>query len=256
MVFLVVPCHGSGRQQQEIPPLTTELSTQVNESPVTQNDLIFLGVSPRFSNRDISIQTALKDAARRFSFFHSVSGSVVRHEQIGGGVFNFHVDRSYTLQYDDELEKFIEQLEYDPLVDIFENSNAVFIVTRVVSNVSMPQHHGHSFGSERPQWIDSPPASVGGFIASVGHSGRLSSHADTVIRSYENALTGIIENIVVQVNSEQQNYVNNYSAFGFDINLSSEFSASCTLTNFYVIESWTDPVNLSVWTLAVAKSGL
>jgi hypothetical protein len=217
-------------------------------------NLYFLGVSPRLSNRNAAIETALKDAARRFSLFNSVNGNITMLEHIGGEVMNYKLDKEYTLQYDTELEKYIEQLEYDPLVDIFENNNAVFVLTHVATEVFMPQYKGHSVGKEHPKWISSPPSEIDGYIASVGYSSRLSSHSDTIIKSYENAVLGIIENLVTQVNREYYDSLNSYSAFGFDMASSSVFNSSCTLKNFYIIESWTDSANLSVWTLAIASA--
>ena len=218
-----------------------------------QGGLVFIGVSPRLSNRETSIQTALEDAARRFSLYNSVNCTVLRRERIGGGIMDFHINRTYTLQYDEDLEKYIEQLEYDPLSDIYENNNALFIVTRVAANTDTPANRGHSSRGERPQWIDSPPSSIGGFITGVGYSTRLTSHADTVIKSYEYAIVGIMENIAIAVNSDHQHYLNSFSAFGFDINISNDLSSSGVLRNFYILESWTNPADLSVWTLAIAR---
>ena len=239
VVLCAVPCYGKGKHEQ-----TTNVQTGV---------LQFTGVSGKLSSREEAIRTALNDAARRLSFFNWVSGNSVDQEQNGGGTFDFNVSSDYSLQYDADIEKFLEELEYDPATGIFENNNAVFVIAYIISDIPMPQFRGHSFGKERPGWVDAPPAEIEGFIAGTGFSSRLSSHSDTVIKSYENAVIGIIKNMNISVSGEQQGYQNNSSAFDFYLDSSNETDAKGELKNFYIIESWTDLKNLSVWTLAVAK---
>jgi len=242
-VVFCISCYGGGKSQ--------ERQTRAEQFGV-RGGLVFIGVSGKLSNRDASIHAALEDAARRLSFFHSVSGYFIRRENIGGGVFDFDIGGDYRLEYDRELEKFMEELSFDPETDVFENNNAVFVVTRTAQGVSMPQFRGHSFGSERPLWIDAPPSEIGGFAVGIGFSSRQSYHRDTIVKSYENAVLSIIGRMSSKVTSRQESY-DSSSAFGFASTTTSEISASGTLKNFYIIESWTDPANLSVWTLAVAN---
>ena len=214
--------------------------------------IVFTGVSAKLSSRDESVRLAVEDAARRLSFFHSVSGNSVKSERIGTEVMDIRIESEYHLGYDKNLEKYITELKFDPVTDIFENNNAVFVIARVISDTVMPEAAGHSFGNKRPHWIDSPPAEIGGFSAGVGFSGRLSSHCETVVRSYEKSVIAIIENIESRVADEKQIIQNTYSAFDFSLVSSGETRLSGSLEKFYVIESWTDLSNLSVWTLAVA----
>ncbi|MDR2717645.1 MAG: hypothetical protein LBB89_06230 [Treponema sp.] len=241
VVLCAVPCHGNGMQEQKI--------------NVQTGELLFIGVSGKLSRREDTIQAALRDAARRLSFFHSVSGYIISWEHIGGKTFDFRIETKYRLQYDNDLEKFVEALEFNPHTDIFEHNNALFVITHIKSDIPMPRFRGHSFRNERPRWIDTPPAEIEGFIAGTGLSSRLSSHSDTVIKSYENAVIGIIENMKSHVNGGQKNYQNNSGAFDSYLDSSNETGAQGKLKNFYIIESWTDPKNLSVWTLAVAQGG-
>ncbi|MCL2805796.1 MAG: hypothetical protein FWD26_07650 [Treponema sp.] len=237
--LLVVSCQGLKQQENA-----------VQDASFVNGSLVFLGVSPRLSNHDNAIQNALTDAARRFSFFDSVSGTVTRREQAGGNAMNFLADKNYALQYDKDLEKYKDRLE---IIKTFENNNAVFVVARAdTANISVPRYMGHSYAKQRPKWVDTPPV-ISGHIVYVGHSGFLSSHADAVIRSYENAVTGIIESITTQIINTQNNYLNSYSAFGFEITSTTATNASCTLRNFYIVESWTDPATNNVWTLAVSR---
>ena len=226
---------------------------QNNSPSPAGGELVFTGVSDRFSSRDDSIQAALRDAARQLSFFNSVKGQAVAQERIGAGVFDYSHETERSLSYDEDLEKYLDQLQFDPSLDVFESNNAIFVIARVSAGQPMPSPAGYSAGRERPAWVNSPPRTIGGFIAGVGFAGRHSSHKDTVIASYENAVFALIENISVQVTNEQEIYQNSYSAFGFDMNSGSTVESRAALKNFYVIESWTDPANLAVWTLAVAS---
>jgi hypothetical protein len=210
---------------------------------------VFIGVSPRLTNHEDAIQTALMDAAQRLSFFISVSGASIMYERAGSGTFGSYVHFDYRLEYDDDLDKFFDILEYDPQNDVFEFNNAVFVITRVKTGISMPAFRGHFIGGDPPHWIFEPPSLIGGFSAGVGFAGPYLSHRDTVVKSYENAVIVIIENMEIHLTGEAYNYnessIHNYAAV-------TQTSASGTLKHFYIIETWTDPVDLSVWTLSVA----
>jgi len=257
-----VPCYANGNRQQqstpETPPVkTSALAEAVNDNQrpqvtgVTQNNLVIIGVSSRFSDREESIKNALNDAARKLSFFYSVSGSSGSIQYIGAAALDVNFSSDYNLQYDNELDKYIELLDYNPDNDIFEYNNAFFITTRAAANVSVPAFRGYSISQTRPEWVEAPPSQIGGFTAGIGFSGRLYSHRDTVVMSYEKAVISIIENMGISVNGEHFLY-QSADAFGFEAQSSGGSSSYGTLENFYVIETWTDPSSLSVWTLAVA----
>jgi hypothetical protein len=106
------------------------------------------------------------------------------YERAGAGTFGSYVHFDYRLEYDDDLEKYIDSLEYDPQNDVFELNNAVFLITRTKSGISMPAFRGHFLGGEPPRWIYEPPSQIGGFSAGVGYAGRYLAHRDTVVKSY------------------------------------------------------------------------
>ena len=226
---------------------------QNNSPSPAGGELVFTGVSDRFSSRDDSIQAALRDAARQLSFFNSVKGQAVAQERIGAGIFDYSHETERSLSYDNNLKKYLDKLQFDPARDVFEHNNAVFVIARASAGQPMPSPAGYSTGRERPAWVDFPPGTIGGFIAGVGFAGRHSAHKDTVIASYENAVFALIENISITVTDEREMAQNSYSAFGFDANRGSKVESRAALKNFYIVESWTDPANLSVWTLAVAS---
>jgi hypothetical protein len=256
-LFAIFPVSGAGKAARDDarngePPLTP-LRDQAPEQEVLPGQaLVFTGVAGRLSNRDEAVQAALRDAARRLSFFYSVSSEARQEERIGGEILDYQVESEYQLQYDEELDKFLDMLEFDPARDVFENNNAVFVVTRIPSEISMPASGGYSSTKERPAWIDTPPLEIKGFTAGVGFAPRFSSHKDTVIASYEDAVVEIIKTAKSTINGELAGYENSYSAFGTDVTANYTVVSHGTLRHFYVVETWTDPVRLEVWTLAVA----
>jgi len=247
-VLFAGSCYSTGNREQQ--SKIHGSGTDDNNSSSVQ-DLVFIGVSARLSSHNESIRNALNDAARKLSFFQSVSASSEKFQSIGASDWNVSFDSGYSLQYDDDLDKYLDLLEYDLDIDLFENNNAVFITAKVASNISMPVFRGHSISKIRPYWVDTPPSQIGGFAAGVGFSGRLYSYSDTVVRSYEKAVISIIENTDIFVSSEQWLYQTD-DFLGFDAQSTGGTSAYGTLENFYVIESWTDEANMNVWTLAVA----
>jgi len=241
-VILLKPCNAAGNREQQ----------SVTEHKPAVNGLVFIGVSPRLLNRAESIQTALIDAARKLSFFYSVSAFSENIQHTGMTAMDINIDSSYQLKYDNDLDKYLELLEYNIDNDIFENNNAFFIITRVSSVISIPAFRGHSISQTRPYWIDAPPSQIGGFTAGVGFSSRFISHRDTVVRSYEKAVISIIEKMEIHVHGDHLLYQNT-DDYGLKTYSLGGSSTSGILENFYVIESWTDPSSLSVWTLAIAS---
>ncbi|MCL2214296.1 MAG: hypothetical protein FWC06_03700 [Treponema sp.] len=254
VVLFTVSCYsaGNGKQQSSRDnPSVTDKPTDYSQLAL-HNNLVIIGAAPRYLNRDDSVKAALNDAARKLSFFYSVSGSSESLQRIGSTSLDVEFGSSYQLQFDSNLDNYLEMLEYDVKNDVFESNNAVFITTRVTSDILMPAFRGNSASGTRPGWIDSPPSHISGFITGVGLSGRLVSHCDTVVRSYEKAVIAIIESISVSIHNEHMLNQDN-SVFGFEAQSSGGSRASGILENFYVIETWTDPSSLSVWTLAVAR---
>ena len=253
VVLCAAPCYGSGKIE---PPDAVQADAPASQ-PVQRfganNGLEFIGVAGRLSDRNASINAALRDAARRLSFFYSVSGCAEKRERIGDKILDYEVSADYCLQYDDDLDKFLDELEFDPVTGVHESNNAVFVITRWKKNVPMPPSGGYTSGKERPWWANSPPSELGGFAAGVGFSSRFDSHKDTVIASYEKAVIAIIANSGSVVRGEHSSYQNTGSVFDFSARTGAVVVSGGTLKHFYVIESWTDPANLSVWTLAVAQ---
>jgi hypothetical protein len=87
---------------------------------------------------------------------------------------------------------------------------------------------------------------ISGYIAGVGRSGRLSRVSDTVMRSCDAAVASIVSKVFTEVGIRENS--TNYS------NESQIHRQSMgNLTEFLVLETWTDPRNGAIYTLAVAK---
>ncbi|MDR3114818.1 MAG: hypothetical protein LBU25_04795 [Treponema sp.] len=251
---LLFSCAGSPNPQGSV-PLDQDF---LNFSPVEEekNELIFIGVAGVRMNRQEAIDLALEDAARRVAFFQRVSGEVLHRVEIGTGFLDYRSEHEATLHYDNEgYGNYREALEFDPEQDVWIEHQAVFVRTRYRASQSLPIKHRYAAKTERPQWVDNPPKRISGFWVGVGFAGPRLYHKDTVIASYENAVFSIIESISNTVTSKVESVQDSRGAFSsFSAVNSNEVKASGTLGSFYVLETWTDPLNKAVWTLAIAEA--
>ncbi|GHV44332.1 hypothetical protein AGMMS49546_28130 [Spirochaetia bacterium] len=218
------------------------------------DELFFIGVSGIYSRREDSIRHALEDAARRFAFFQSVGGGILHNEYTGPGVFDYKNEYQGKLFYDEDVTKYIEQLQFDPGTDVFEENRTVFVRTRYRASHKLPTGSGLVSQKERPRWVDDPPAQIEGFLTGLGYAAPQSAYKDTIIKSYENAVYAIIKTLSGELQSKQETYENSARAFGFYASTENTVISQGTLKDFYILESWTDPSTRAVWTLAVAAA--
>jgi hypothetical protein len=222
---------------------------------VPDRELIFVGVAGVRMNKDESIQLALEDAAKKAAFYDAVGGAVSYYEKIGGGFFDYTFESQAVLNYDQNYKSYIDALEYDPERDVFTENNAVFVRVRYTGGSGFNIEHRAGPKDLRPDWIANPPSSISGFIAGVGYANPRYYHKDTVVASYENAVFAIINNISSAVQSETISAQNTDSLFSSSSMVKNTTNASGFLKGFYVLETWVDPSNRAVWTLAVAREG-
>jgi hypothetical protein len=241
-----------------VPVKETEVPVPVEETVVLKDsfplgdELVFIGVSGIFSKREDSIRYALEDAARRLVFFQSVGGEIIQNEYIGPGAFDYKNDNQGKLFYDEDITKYIEQLQFDPGTDVFEENRTIFVRAYYRASHKLPVGSGYISQKERPFWVDDPPSQIEGFLTGVGYAVPQGAHKDTIIKSYENAVYAIIKTLSDELHSEQETYENSASAFGFYISTENKIVSQATLKNFYILESWADPATRAVWTLAIA----
>ena len=213
------------------------------------DELIIIGISPRLSDKADEINTAREDAARKVSMFHSVWATTETIQNIGAGYFDYYVETITSVDYNQNLEPYMERLSFDPDRDVTRNQEGTIFV-RFTYPASFPGNISYYYGKNRdgsPEWTTNPPHEINGFLAGVGRSGRLSRVPDTILKAYEAAAASIASststsitasNTEVQSMTESQIRSRSYER----------------LTNFLVLETWIDPNTRAAWTLAVAQT--
>lgn len=215
--------------------------------------LIFHGVSAPRSNKKEALKLALEDAARKVAFYHWVEGSVVQRDRGGKSFFDYAADSEIELSYNHDYKAYVKDLSYDPETDVLYDSKAVYVRVRYSSG-SLPLKYSPGSARSRPSWVTSPPSEMSGFPATVGYANPRLYHRDTMISSYENAVIALVRGASQTITSQRTYSDKTGGTFNHTSIRDSTLTARGRLTGFYVVDTWVDPANLAVWTLAVARA--
>jgi hypothetical protein len=205
-------------------------------------------VSGRQSSREKEIDIAREDAARKAAMYHGVQVSSESVQSTGSGIFDFYVSSETNLDFDDDLEKYMDRLVYSASRDVITGSNGGVII-RFSYPVSFPGTISYGFvrnPNGRPLWINNPPHEINGFMAGVGFSGRQSRQRDTLEKSCNSAAADLVSRVSTVVT------VSETLTGSYNTTIIHQKSTG-HLENFLVLEVWIDPETLAAWTLAIAK---
>jgi hypothetical protein len=214
------------------------------------SQLIFIGVGRRRSNRDEEIALAVENAARQVAMFYSAEGSFKLQAMIGGTFLAYRADTETSLIFDEGYAKYVDSLEYDVETDVREGENAIFVRTRYSAPVSIAVPFKPVIDGVKPEWVIDPPTEMGVYVVGVGHAGRRAWHRDTMNASHENAILSVIMARSSASGSVVTDEQGSNSSIG---TVKSVLTASGVVRSFYILETWTDPENKSVWTLGIAS---
>jgi len=219
-----------------------------------ENGLVFIGCIGRRSNPKETLQLALEDAARQAAVFYKVSGEFIIINNTGSGAFDYVNDTNTSLDYDIEGSKqYVDSLQFNADTDTLETENTFFVRTIYGSSIPFPLSYNPIHRAEqKPDWVDNPPLEIEGYEVGVGYSGRHSSLSDTYKNSSRNAIFDIIRRINATSESSDILYQNTCGIFGYKTSNNNIIRSYGTLTGFYVLDTWMDPHEKSVWTLAIA----
>jgi hypothetical protein len=220
------------------------------------NRLVFIGVAGKRSDPKETVQFALEDAARRVAAYHRVYGEYALVNNIGSGTFDYAHDTYMSLSYDVEGSKqYVDALQFNADTDSLEMENTLIVRTTYPAALSVPVAYRPVYGKadQKPDWVENPPLEVAGYEVGVGYSGRFSSLADTCTNSFHNAIFAIIRNINSVSQNNESLYQNTGSLFGYYSSSDNLLYSYGMLTGFYVLDTWIDPKDKTVWTLAIAK---
>ena len=248
-LFLLPGCKSPPPVQE--PSSDEELREFMDTSP-REGKLIFLGVAGVRSRMQESIDLALEEAARRVAIFQEVEGEFSALSNKGGRLLDYRAETSAVLHHDAGYRDYLEELEFDESAHVFGSENAVFVRVRYPGSLKLEYRSSPAGPGGKPFWIENPPVMMGEYIVGVGYAGRRNAHRDTVTASYENAIFSIIRDL----SAESWGQSVDYRGEGFlDISFTVRqgLDAKGRLNAFYVLETWMDPSDKSVWTLAVAK---
>jgi hypothetical protein len=218
--------------------------------------LVFIGGAGLRSDREESVNLALQDIARKVSIFNAVEGEFVSYNKTGSSFFDYAANTQSSLFFDEDYLGFVENLEYDPDADVMQLDNSIFVRARLRGPAAVEIQYRtprSSGGSSRPGWLDNPPADISGYRVGIGYAGRRGVHRDTVNASFEAAIFSIIRAMSSEVSAGAVNY-QGAGAFDYRSSNDTAIRARGKLSSFYVLDTWMDPSNMSVWTLAIALS--
>jgi hypothetical protein len=202
-------------------------------------------VSGPLLKRESEINAAREDAARKISMYNGVYVSFENAHSDGSSIFDYSSYSSLVLEYDEELDKYLDRLTFDPDRDMAKNGGSVFI--RFAYPAAFPvsvSYTSRKNADGSPAWVQRPPGEINGFPAGVGYSARKSRVKDTFAASRDSAAAAIVSRISTSVITA--------TAQGQNTTATIQRSAG-KLTRFLVLEIWVDPETRAVWTLAIAQ---
>ena len=210
--------------------------------------LTIIGVSGPQSRERYIAEVAREHAARNVSLFHRIEASFVNMHRTGTSIFDYDNIFEQTIIFDENLEPFMERLDFDPDKDIIRIGNTTFI--RFTYPAVFPgtiNFYSRRNPNGSPVWSTNPPV-IDGYLVGVGHARRQIRTRDTFIRSSESAIAALVSQVSTIITSREVD-VNSITS------IVSTHESRGVLTSFLVLDIWFDPATQDVWTLAVAISG-
>ncbi|MCL2809370.1 MAG: hypothetical protein FWD24_04805 [Treponema sp.] len=215
----------------------------------SNNRLTVIGVSNIMTRREDEIISAREDAARKVAMYFGIHGIIESINSTGMNFFDYSHESDIELNYDNNFEKYIEQLTFDPQIDVLRTNEAVFVRFQHNTTVTSLNYRATSTNG-RPNWTrNQNMPEIAGFITSVGFSRNQRRLKDTIFRSAEDAITRMIQDMSTTVNTREVSVAEHGSSSV--IHARSEGK----INNFQIIEIWIDPVSRSVYSLAIARIG-
>ncbi|MCL1993911.1 MAG: LPP20 family lipoprotein [Spirochaetes bacterium] len=210
--------------------------------------ITIVGVSGPQLRSSTVINNAREHAARNASMFHRIDAHFYNRHAIGTGIFDFENFFEYTITYDENLEAFMERLDHDLDRDLLRVGNITGIRFSYPASLPGPVSFSTAKNPDgSPVWTNAPPV-ISGYLVGVGHSGRQLRVGDTFngsVNSAIAAMTAQIEQNITSITREVNGVMTTIHVI----------ESKGVLTNFFVLETWFDPVSQSVWTLAIARQG-
>ena len=108
-----------------------------------QDALVIIGLSGRQVKRTAEIESAREDAARKASMYNGIYASFQSVQSIGSGLFDYYTDSETRVEYDQDLEKYMDRLSFDPKRDVITTDDGSFV--RFTYPAVFPGNIGYKF---------------------------------------------------------------------------------------------------------------
>lgn len=250
------------KEKQEIsyPIFVPRLNDEYFQTLPDDGSLVIVGISS-FHGIDVlmqdgsyrigqeSVEAALLDAARKLAMYEKVTAVTAENKSnIGMSIFDYVNDSSSKVEPVEDYASYTKDFEFDPELDIFvgAKTQSIFVRVRYSSSDIPSVDFTPSAAGSRPTWINSPPETISGFSVGVGFANPQVFMRNAIISSYENAACDIAWHMSYTINSE-------FDDAGVDSRNIIEAVTNVQLHKFYVLETWIDPIELKVYTLAIAE---
>jgi hypothetical protein len=249
--------------QEEItyPISVRRLDDQYFSTVPINDNLIIIGTSA-FHEKDRSmadgsylieketVEAALQDAARRLAMYQKPTVVTVETStDIGMSIFDYVNESSSSVEPDADYAAYIKDFQFNPERDIFVGAKTQNIFIRVrYSTLDIPllvDFVPSAQDGSRPSWIDDPP-DILGFSVGVGFANPRVLMKEALVSSYENAACALAWRKSAEVNAEY------LDAGAIDSHSTQKAKTTAHLHKFYILETWIDPKNSSVYSLAIA----
>ena len=237
------PPAGDGVTQSTVEKIDTDYWI----TPPKSNEIVIIGVSNFQRNREEEIASARTDAARKVSMFYGV-GALVENIQNISGFLDHSTESNVIVEYSDQIDQYIDKLNFNPESDVYVRSNGVFV--RFTYPASFPGNINLNFGKNAngsPRWTTSPPGDIGGYVVGVGFSRRHARFRDAVLKSAESAVGSIVSNLSTSLQAKDTATAQQGATF-------IHHQSQGKISGFLILETWIDPSTENVWTLAVARN--
>jgi hypothetical protein len=210
--------------------------------------LVFIGgAAHRFTEAE-TIDAALRDAARKVALYHGIRGEMRTYVDDTGSPFTFSSEVQAAFSFEEDYDTYLPDLKYNTDTDILRGGNSLFVKVRY--RAGQPLELDYSRTAGRPAWLMNPPRAISGYLVGVGYALPSGYEADTLRSSMEKAVMAIFSRVNPAVGSAQETLeTGSFSA----ARTRSVQTSSGSIMNFYVLDTWEDPKERSVWTLAVAR---
>ena len=216
------------------------------------NQITIIGVSNNMAGGlESQIEAAKLDAARKISLFLGVEGKIESVNASGSRGFFDHVNAvDANLDYDEDYQRYVERLKFDPKKDVFKTDDAVFVQFKYDASMPALEYPSTRKQQGRPDWTrgqNLPP--FDGYYTAVGRASKQRWFKDTVTRSTDAAVysligqvsTRIVESVIINADGTTSNAIHTIS--------------EGKLSQFLILEFYIEPGTGAIYTLAIAKKG-